>query len=128
MLSMINISLACIGIILLSMGITEVLYVSSKREALTKLFVVQWGLLLVGLGFSLAAMRGQYRGHEIYIAILALVTAGPFMMLFPGKPRALLRSLLEGIGGRHVNALLLFDASIRAAAGAAFLHFSGILA
>lgn len=124
----IRISLTGTGIVLLLMGSTEVLFALGSGErrnaALMKAFVLLYGLLLIGLGFSIAAMRSTFHGQGLFLTIVALAVAGPFLVVFPGRMRAALLAMIEGLGRKYAAALVLADALLRTALAVAFIYIA----
>lgn len=96
----------------------------NQSEFFLKAYVLLFSLLLAGLGMSIAAMADRYRGAELYQAAFAVIIAGLFMLIFPGRFRSLLAAIIELLSPSRARVAVLFNSILCFFCGTAMIYLA----
>lgn len=125
---MVEITLTLTAFILLAMGIVCLRFLRDRpenpSESFQKSYVFLFGMLLAMLGLSMAFMADRYRGIEMYLSALAVMSTGSYIMIFPRPFRSLLVWILKNFSAEGARSLALFNAVLCFMCGAAMVYLS----
>ncbi len=126
--AMLNIYIMVFGAFLLFMGGIEVLAplrVLSlwQRWIGHRLFFLH-GAVLIATGLPLTCAGGSTTGRIIFYLGLLLVFAGPFILVYADRVRALFLGATSDLDSSAARRLILFDAVLRIVAGLLMVYSS----
>lgn len=118
---MLDIYIMIFGAFLLLTGGVEVVaplrvYAVWRRWIAHRLFFLH-GAMLIVTGLPLTCAGGSMSGRIIFSLGLLLVFAGPFILLYADRVRALFQSATSDMDTSAARRLILFDAALRIAIG-----------
>ncbi len=116
------------ALVMFVMGVLCLHYLRDRRErpseSFLKNYVLLFSLLLLGFGMSMAAMADRYQGAGLYQAVFAVIIAGSFMLIFPGRFKSLLASIIENCSPFWARTIALFNAMLCFFCGAALIYLA----
>jgi TRAP-type C4-dicarboxylate transport system permease small subunit len=113
---------------MLVMGAVCLRYLRERQdrtsESFIKTYVLLFGLLLLALGMSMAAMVDRYRVIGLYLAVFIVTIGGSIMLAFPGWFRSLLALIIEILTPSRARIVALLNAILCFFCAGALIYLS----